>query len=150
MPKGPVRELLVREAHEGRLMGYFGVFETLDLLQEHFYWPHMKIDVKKCIVCKKAKSKVMPHGIYTPLPTPEFPWIDISMDFILGLPRTENGKDSIFVVVDRFSKITHFIPCKKVDDACHFANLFFKEVVRLHGMPTSIVLDRDTKVLSHF
>jgi len=82
----------------------------------------------KCIACKKAKSKVQPHGLY-PLSHPDMPWVDISMDFILGLSKTSKDMDSISVVVDHFSKMTHFIPCHKVDDACNIFNLFFKEIV---------------------
>ncbi|RDX76697.1 hypothetical protein CR513_43289, partial [Mucuna pruriens] len=125
------------EAHEGGLIGHFGGYKTYKTMLEHFFWPHMKRYVHhlcdKCIVCKFANSKV-----------------DLSMDFVLGLPRSKGGKDSIFVVVDRFSIMTHFIPCHKVDDAYLMANLFFREVVRLHGLLMTIVSDRDSKFLNHF
>ena len=114
----------------------------------------MKRDVERicgrCFTYRQAKSRVQPHGFYTPLPIPSEPWVDISMDFVLGLPKTRRGRDSICVVVDTFSKMTHFIPCQKMDDASHVAELFFREVVRLHGMPRTIVFYRDEKFLSYF
>jgi len=115
------------------------------MLKEKFFWPHMKREIQNYCAsylnCLHAKSSAMPARMYTPLPVASTPWEDISIDFVLGLPRTSRGVDSIFVVVDHFSKMAHFIPCHKVDDASNIARLFFREVVRLHGLPKTIVYD---------
>ena len=104
----------------------------------------------RCIASRQAKSKVLPYGLYTLLPVPSAPWVDISMDFVLGLPRSRKGRDSIFVVVDRFSKMAHFISCHKTNDATNIADLFFREIVWFHGVPRSTMPDRDVKFLRYF
>ena len=114
IPQCSLRELLVRESHGRGLMGHFSIDKTFHVLQEHFFWPRMKHDIINicscCFICKFVKSHSQPHGLYMPLPAPSHPWIDISMDFVLGLPMSRSGNDSIFVVVDRFSKMAYFIP----------------------------------------
>jgi hypothetical protein len=104
VPASSVRLLLLQEAHGGGLMGHFGVYKTHEVLAAHFFCPRMRADVERlvarCTTCQKAKSRLNNHGLYMPLSVPTSPWIDISMDFVLGLPRTKKGRDSIFVVVD--------------------------------------------------
>jgi hypothetical protein len=154
IPASFVRLLFLQEAHVGSLMGHFGVKKTEDVLAAHFFSPKISCDVvhyvSRCMTCNKAKSRLNPHGLYMPLPISSVPWKDIFMDFILGLPRTKRGRDSIFVVVDHFSKMAHSIPCHKRDNASHVADLFFTEIVHLHGVPNTIVLNRDAKFLNHF
>ncbi|RDY06694.1 hypothetical protein CR513_09277, partial [Mucuna pruriens] len=126
VPNSSIQDLLVKEAHEGGLMGKFCVCKTYGVLCENIYWPKMRRDVhhicERCLVCKMVKSKASSNG----------------------LPRTHSGRDSIFLVMKRFSKMEHSISCHKSDDACHVANLFFREVVRLHELPKSIVSNKDS------
>ena len=150
LPSTSVREQIIQELH-GR---HFGRDKTVAMVEERFVWPRLKHDVavvvSQCRICQMAKGTKNVSGLYMPLPTPHEPWQDLSMDFILGLPKTARGHDSIYVVVDRFFKMAHFIPCSKTLDAVHIAKLFFKEIVRLHGLPKTIVSDRDTKFTSYF
>ena len=151
IPKCLMRENLIKEKHIGGLSGNFGHDKTLEQLKHFYFWPRMRIDVQKfvdkCTVCQHAKGRSQNIGLYTPLLIPNRSWDSISMDFILGLPKTKKGHDSIFVVVDRFSKMAHFIPYFKTSDATNIANLFFKEIVRLHGLPKNIVSDIDSRFL---
>ncbi|KAJ9558407.1 hypothetical protein OSB04_013021 [Centaurea solstitialis] len=146
-----LRLQIIKELHGE---GHVGRDCTLQLVQSSYFWPTMRKEVdrfiKRCKICQVSKGTTTNAGLYLPLPVPLQPWVDISMDFVLGLPCTQRGNDSVFVVVDRFSKMVPFIPCKKTTDAVKVAQLFFREVYRLHGLPSSIVSDRDTRFLSHF
>ena len=110
-PPCSLRLSILDELHGGTLGGHFGEAKTLALVKENFFWPKLEKDiakfVKKCVVCMMAKTHGNNTGLYTPLPIPNMPWEEVSLDFVLGLPRTQRNKDSILVVVDRFSKMTH-------------------------------------------
>ncbi|PKU84124.1 RNA-directed DNA polymerase [Dendrobium catenatum] len=154
IPESSYRQQIIKDAHAGGLAAHLGREKTIFQVKSRFFWPKLHRDVSRFVerraVCQEFKGTKQNAGLYTPLPIPDSIWEDISIDFILGLPRTQKGADSIMVVVVRFSKMAHFVACKKTFDAVHIAQLFFCEIVRLHGLPRSITSDRDVKFVSHF
>ena len=115
----------------------------------------MKKDIAEyvavCDVCQRVKAEHQkPAGLLQPLPIPEWKWDKLGMDFITGLPRTHSGYDSIWVVVDRLTKVAHFMPVKTTYTSAKLAKIYMTRIVCLHGVPRSIVLDRGTQFTSKF
>jgi hypothetical protein len=107
--------------------------------------------VARCIVFQQVKIEHQrPAGMLQQLEIPQWKWEHITMDFIGGLPRTQRGHDSIWVIVDRLTKSAHFLPVKSTYKTSQYAELFISEIVKLHGVPASIVSDRDPIFTSHF
>jgi len=121
IPKCSMRENIIKEKHNGGLSGHFRQDKTFAQVNTFYYWPKMHTDVKrfveKCRICQHAKGRSYNIGLYQTLPIPDRPWDGLSMDFVLGLPKTQRGNDSVYVVVDRFSKMADFIACNKTSDA---------------------------------
>ena len=108
VPKGSMRENLIQEKHNGSLSGHFGVSKTMELVQRFYYWPKMLRDItqqERCVICMKGKGGSSNAGLYQPLPVPNRPWECVSMDLIVGLPKTKQGFDSIYLVVDMMLSI---------------------------------------------
>ena len=146
-----IQELIITEIHNE---GHHGRDKSVEILLGHYFWPHarryMERLVQRCYICQVSKETTTNAGLYMPQPIPGGPWTDLSMDFVLGLSRTQCRVDSIFIVVDPFNKMAHFIACRKTYDTSQISHLFFHEVMRLHGIPRSITFERDTKFMSHF
>ena len=138
IPKCSMRENIIREKHYDFLGGHFGIDKITNMVKRSYFWPKMNNEVKKFIECytifQQAKGMTINQGLDQPLPIPSWPWESISMDFVMGLPKTKQCCDSVFFIVERFSKMAHFVPCKSTNDASQISNLFFKEVDRIHGL----------------
>ena len=99
--------------------------------------------VAECDVCRRVKAEHQrPAGLLQPLLVPEWKWDSIGMDFITGLPRTSQRKDSIWVIIDRLTKVAHFLPVRTTFDVGQLADLYVSRIVSLHGVPKTIISDR--------
>jgi hypothetical protein len=146
------REVL-QKAHESRFATHPESTKLYQDLKECYWWPDMKKDVAeyvaKCGVCQQVKVEHQkPAGPLQPLLIPQWKWEDISMDFVSGLPKKKRGNNVIWVIVDRLTKSALFLPMRKTDSIDKLAQFYVNEVIRLHGVPVSIVSDRDPRFTS--
>lgn len=153
-PKSPSIPWLLEEFHGTPAGGHSDLLRTYRRLADSLYWVGMQKSsrdfVRACDVCQRQKySATTPGGLLQPLPIPNAIWEDLSLDFITGLPKSK-GYEVVLVVVDRLSKYSHFILLKHPYTTKSIAEVFMKEVVRLHGIPSSLVSDRDPIFVSHF
>jgi hypothetical protein len=150
----PFQHQVLEFIHSNPSVGHSGYHKTVHRATANFYWPGMRKDIKKfvreCSVCQENKLEtVASPGLLQPLPIPNRVWYAISMDFIEGLPISQ-GFSIIFVVVDRLTKYGHFIPLAHPFSASKVALVFMTHILKLHGMPTTIVSDRDPIFTSSF
>lgn len=149
-----LREMILQWLHGSSQAGHSGRDVTVQRIKSLFYWKGMAKDVQAflcaCTICQQCKYEtVASPGLLQPLPIPEGVWMDISMDFIDGLPSS-SGKTVILVVVDRFSKAAHFIALTHPYSTVSVSQAFMDNVFKLHGMPRSIVSDQDRVFVSDF
>ncbi|KAJ0705064.1 putative nucleotidyltransferase, Ribonuclease H [Helianthus annuus] len=156
VPKqGEIRNRILEEAHKSRYTVHLGNNKMYQDLRNNFWWIGMKKDiaeyVSKCLTCSQVKAEHQkPSGLLQQLEMPVWKWELITMDFVTKLPRTRKGNDAIWVIVDRLTKSAHFLPMKETFSMERLAKLYVDEVVSLHGVPLSIVSDRDSRFTSHF
>ena len=150
-----LRTRIMTELHCAPLAGHLGRDKTVYAIKQRFYWSGMDATIQAfvaaCHTCQLTKaSQQQPSGLLQPLPIPQRPWESVSLDFITKLPRTPRDHDSIAVFVCRLTKAVHYTACKEAMDAETTARLVFESVVRLHGLPASLVSDRGPTFTSHF
>ena len=147
--------MILNEAHCSRMSIHPGSTKMYNDLKRRFWWHGMKRDisdfVSRCLICQQVKAEhQVPSGLLQPIMIPEWKWDRVTMDFVSGLPLSASKKDAIWVVVDRLTKSAHFIPVRTDFSLDKLAELYVYQIVRLHGVPVSIVSDRDPRFTSRF
>ena len=156
VPNDPaVKSLILHECHDVPLSGHLGTAKTIERVVRRFVWPNMNEEIRHyvatCVSCQQNKpSSQLPIGLLQPLPIPDQPWQTVTMDLITSLPRTKSGFDAIVVFVDKLTKWATYVPTTTDVNAPGLARLFFLNIVRLRGIPSAIVSDRDPRFTSLF
>src|SRR4051794_20177046 len=150
-----LKEVILKEAHDTLYSIHPGGTKMYQDLKEQFWWHKMKREIgsfiAKCDICQRVKAEHQrPAGLLQPLQIPKWKWDSVGMDFITGLPKSSRGNDSIWVVIDRLSKVAHFIPVKTTYQGPKLAELYISRIVSLHGTPKSILSDRGSQFTSRF
>jgi hypothetical protein len=150
-----VKELILREAHDSAYFIHPGSTKMYKDLKTRYWWYGMKRDVMEyvalCDTCQRVKAEHQkPARLLQPLKIPEWKWEEIRMDFIVGLPHTQAGYDSIWVIVDRLTKVAHFIRIKTTYSGAKLVEIYMSRIVCLHGVPKRIVSDRGSQFTSKF
>jgi hypothetical protein len=150
-----LRKTILREAHDSAYSIHPGSTKMYQDLKQRYWWYGMKRDVAAhvalCDTCHRVKAEHQkPAGLLQPFKVPLWKWEEIGMDFIVGLPWTPAGYDSIWVIVDRLTKVSQFIPVKTTHSGARLAELYMSRIVCLHGVPKRIISDQGTQFTSRF
>ncbi|GJV88309.1 putative reverse transcriptase domain-containing protein [Tanacetum coccineum] len=152
---GGLRDLIMHETHKSKYSIHPGSDKMYQDLKKLCWWPNMKAIIAeyvgKCLTCSRVKAECQkPSSLLVQPEIPMWKWERITMDFVTKLPKTSNGHDIIWVIVDRLTKSAYFIPTRAIDSMETLTRLYIKEIVSWHGMPISIISDRDTHFTSRF
>ncbi|WVZ63378.1 hypothetical protein U9M48_013015 [Paspalum notatum var. saurae] len=150
-----LRKKILDEAHTSMFTLHPGRNKMYQDLKQKFWWTRTKREIAKyvseCDVCQRVKADhLKPAGTLQPLALPAWKWEDVHMDFIVGLPRTQKGNDSIWVIIDRFTKSAHFIPVKNRYNAQNYVEIYISRIVSLHGVPRTITSDKGSLFVTRF
>ncbi|GJY39762.1 putative reverse transcriptase domain-containing protein [Tanacetum coccineum] len=147
--------VIMHESHKSKYSIHPGSEKMYQDVKKLFWWPNMKADiatyVSKCLTCARVKAEHQrPSGLLVQPEIPKWKWDNITMDFITKLPRSSQGFDTIWVIVDRLTKSAHFLPIRENDPLDKLARLYLNRIVARHGIPASIICDRDGRFTSNF
>ncbi|GJY69078.1 putative reverse transcriptase domain-containing protein, partial [Tanacetum coccineum] len=152
---GDLRTVIMHESHKSKYSIHPGSDKMYQDMKKLYWWPNMKADiatyVSKCLTCAKVKAEHQrPSGLLVQPKIPEWKWDNITMDFVTKLPKSSQGYDTIWVIVDQLTKSAIFVPMRGTDPMDKLARMYLKEVVMRHGIPVSIICDRDPRTQSNY